>query len=716
MSSQVLGVLCLLCCCEAALLDRRLPRAILAGAQNLTSATNNSAETPCRGVPLDFAFVIDSSRSIRPRDYEKVKAFILDLLQFLEVGPDATRVALLQYGSVVQSEFPLNAHASRAEVERAVRAMQHLASGTMTGLALQYTMDTVFTEEQGARPAGLLIPRIAMVVTDGRPQDTVEAVAAEARRAGVQIFAIGVGRVDMKTLQAIGSQPHSEHVYLVANFSRIQTLNAVFQSKLCGGSDMCEMTDHQCQHICVSSPASYRCKCRLGYTLNTDGKTCIAAFCAVTDHGCAHICADLAARYECRCRPGFQLNTDLRTCSRTDYCDLGNHGCEQDCVSTPESYICRCKKGYILRLDGKTCSKVDHCGDGKHGCEHEAVNMEDSCVCKCRDGFRLRPNGKSCKRTDPCAAGPHACEQEHLSTGDSCVCRCRKGYVLRPDGKTCKKVDHCADGKHGCEQEAVNMENACVCKCRDGFTLAPDGKSCNKTECGNAVMDLVFIIDGSKSLGPINFELVKGFVNAVLDSLDVSRNGTRVGLLQYSTKVRTEFTLGRYASAGDVKEAVSRVQYMGGGSMTGMALRHMFQTSFTAKEGARLGVRRATIVLTDGRSQDDVVEWANKAKNAGVTMYALGVGKAIEEELKQIASEPEATHVFYAENFDQMGEITNRLKSGICQDKPSYADPCQCDNVVMFQMQATEKMIMLTQDIEAMTLRLENLERQLRHK
>ena len=194
-----------------------------------------TTETPCRGVPLDFAFVIDSSRSIRPQDYEKVKAFILDLLQFLEVGPDATRVALLQYGSVVQSEFPLNAHASRAEVERAVRAMQHLASGTMTGLALQYTMDTVFTEEQGARPAALLIPRIAMVVTDGRPQDTVEEVAAEARRAGVQIFAIGVGRVDMKTLQAIGSQPHSEHVYLVANFSRIQTLNSVFQSKLCGG-------------------------------------------------------------------------------------------------------------------------------------------------------------------------------------------------------------------------------------------------------------------------------------------------------------------------------------------------------------------------------------------------------------------------------------------------------------------------------------------------
>lgn len=40
------------------------------------------------------------------------------------------------------------------------------------------------------------------------------------------------------------------------------------------GSEMCEVVDHQCQHICVSSPASYRCKCRNGFILNPDGKTC----------------------------------------------------------------------------------------------------------------------------------------------------------------------------------------------------------------------------------------------------------------------------------------------------------------------------------------------------------------------------------------------------------------------------------------------------------
>uniref|UniRef100_A0A3B3XNV2 VWFA domain-containing protein n=1 Tax=Poecilia mexicana TaxID=48701 RepID=A0A3B3XNV2_9TELE len=354
-------------------------------------------KNPCKATALDFVFVIDSSRSIRPEDYDKVKTFIINLLQFLDVGLNSTRVGLLQYGSVVQPEFSLNTHTSKAQVEEAVRNMQHLATGTMTGLAIQYTMEVAFTEEQGARPKSLQIPRIAMIVTDGRPQDTVEEIAAEAREAGIQIFAIGVGRVEMKTLKAIGSQPHSEHVHLVANFSQIETLISVFKSKLCG--DMCKVVEHQCQHICVSSPASYRCRCRKGFTLNPDGKTCKGEsltvkhfqsscseavsdlppcclseaedMCAAADHGCDHICVNLADGYECRCRPGYELTIDLKTsfivnsadeqfhqvliAAGIDYCDLGNHGCEHNCVSLPGSYICSCMKGFLLAEDGKTC-------------------------------------------------------------------------------------------------------------------------------------------------------------------------------------------------------------------------------------------------------------------------------------------------------------------------------------------------------------------------
>lgn len=146
--------------------------------------------------------------------------------------------------------------------------------------------------------------------------------------------------------------------------------------------------------------------------------------------------------------------------------------------------------------------------------------------------------------------------------------------------------------------------------------------------CTEGPVDLVFVIDGSKSLGEENFEIVKQFVTGIIDSLTISPKAARVGLLQYSTQVRTEFTLRNFGSAKDMKKAVASMKYMGKGSMTGLALKHMFERSFTQIEGARplsARVPRVAIVFTDGRAQDDVSEWASKAKANGNVGWRCGL-------------------------------------------------------------------------------------------
>ena len=97
------------------------------------------------------------------------------------------------------------------------------------------------------------------------------------------------------------------------------------------------------------------------------------------------------------------------------------------------------------------------------------------------------------------------------------------------------------------------------------YTRAYTLKPCLPTfpACKSANIDLVLIIDGSKSVRPQNFELVKKFVNQVVDSLDVSLHGTRVGLVQYSSRVRTEFPLNMYHTADEIKAAVMKVGLSG---------------------------------------------------------------------------------------------------------------------------------------------------------
>ncbi|KAB0371940.1 hypothetical protein FD755_016878, partial [Muntiacus reevesi] len=663
----------------------------------------------CENKQADVVFIIDSSRSVNTQDYAKVKEFIVDILQFLDIGPDVTRVGLLQYGSTVKNEFSLKTFKRKSEVERAVKRMRHLSTGTMTGLAIQYALNIAFSEAEGARPLRENVPRVIMIVTDGRPQDSVAEVAAKARDTGILIFAIGVGQVDFNTLKAIGSEPHEDHVFLVANFSQIETLTSVFQKKLCT-VHMCSILEHNCAHFCINTPGSYVCRCKQGYTLNSDEKTCRTVdYCASENHGCEHECVNADGSYLCRCPKGFALNPDkktcarvdhcaeqdhgceqlclntedsfvcqcsegflinddLKTCSRVDYCLLSHHGCEYSCVNTDRSFVCECPEGHVLRGDGKTCAKLDACALGKHGCEHSCESSGDSFVCRCFEGYILREDGKTCRRKDVCQAVDHGCEHACVSTGESYVCKCMEGFRLAEDGRRCRRKDVCKSTHHGCEHICVNRGNSYICKCSKGFILAEDGRRCKR--CTEGPVDLVFVIDGSKSLGEDNFEIVKQFVTGIIDSLAISPKAARVGLLQYSTLVRTEFTLRNFSSARDMKKAVAHMKYMGKGSMTGLALKHMFERSFTQVEGARplsTRVPRVAIVFTDGRAQDDVSEWASKAQANGITMYAVGVGKAIEEELQEIASEPTEKHLFYAEDFSTMGEISAKLQKGICE-------------------------------------------------
>ncbi|XP_077191587.1 matrilin-4 [Paroedura picta] len=590
----------------------------------------------CKTGPLDIVFVIDSSRSVRPFEFETMRRFMIDIINNLEIGINATRVGVIQYSSQVQNVFSLKTFFNRADMEKAINGIVPLAQGTMTGLAIQYAMNVAFTTQEGARPLHKKIPRVAVIVTDGRPQDRVTDVAAQARAAGIEIYAVGVQRADMNSLRAMASPPLEEHVFLVESFDLIQQFGKQFQDKLCG-VDMCTEMDHGCQHTCVSIPDSFYCQCNPGYKLNADGKTCsIINACADGRHGCEHQCVSSLGSYTCRCRTGYYLNQDKKTCTMTNYCNFGNHSCQHECVSIVNGFYCRCRDGYTLQADGKSCQASDLCNSVEHGCEFKCV-----------------------------------------STAGSYHCVCPEGQQLQADKKTCNK-------------------------CKTGH------------------VDLVLVIDGSKSVRPQNFQLVKQFVNQIVDFLDVSPHGTRVGLVQYSSRVRTEFPLNQYTTAEDVKKAVQRVQYMEKGTMTGLALKHMLEHSFSEAEGARplsQNVPRIGLVFTDGRSQDDISDWARRSKESGIVMFAVGVGKAVESELREIASEPVDQHFSYSADFNTMTHIVDNLKLNICPEEgkgeTEFRNPCECEALVQFQSSTLAILEDLTEKLSQMTTRLEQLENQI---
>lgn len=53
-------------------------------------------------------------------------------------------------------------------------------------------------------------------------------------------------------------------------------------------------------------------------------------------------------------------------------------------------------------------------------------------------------------------------------------------------------------------------------------------------------------------------------------------------------------------------------------------------------------------------------------------MYAVGVGKAVEEELREIASDPVEKHSYYSADFTTISTIAENLKLNVC---PGTAQP-----------------------------------------
>ncbi|XP_077586707.1 uncharacterized protein LOC144205944 isoform X2 [Stigmatopora nigra] len=484
--------------------------------RNLISAI--TASSNCRNRPIDLVFIVDSSRSVRPAEFEKAKEFLIDMVDTLEIGSDATRVGLVNYASTVKIEFLLNTYFDKRALKEALARVQPLASGTMTGVAIRAAVDKAFVPEAGARPASMNIAKVAIVVTDGRPQDQVEEVSAAARAAGIEIYAVGVDRADLMSLRLMASRPLEDHVFYVETYGVIEKLTGKFRETLCGvdacsrghrcqqlcvsdhdgqsytcqcwagyvlnaDKRTCSRPDacsrgHDCQHICVNSGDSYVCKCASGYVLNADQKSCSRADPCAAGHDCEHICVDSGDSYVCKCHAGYVLNADGKSCSRVDPCARGND-CQHICVSNGNSYYCRCQAGYVLNLDQKTCSRPDACALG-HNCQHTCVNSGDSYVCKCRPGYVLNADGRTCSRPDACALGHH-CQHICVNSGDSYVCKCRAGYLLNADRRSCSRPDACALG-HDCQHICVNGGDSYVCKCRAGYLLNADRRTCSRPD------------------------------------------------------------------------------------------------------------------------------------------------------------------------------------------------------------------------------------------
>uniref|UniRef100_A0A673FMX9 Collagen alpha-1(XII) chain n=1 Tax=Sinocyclocheilus rhinocerous TaxID=307959 RepID=A0A673FMX9_9TELE len=213
-------------------------------------------------------------------------------------------------------------------------------------------------------------------------------------------------------------------------------------------------------------------------------------------------------------------------------------------------------------------------------------------------------------------------------------------------------------------EESIPILGQITSKCTPDTSMK---KPSETIKCSvSAVTDLVFLVDGSWSVGRENFKFIRSFIGAMAGAFDIGEDKTRVAIVQYSSDTKTEFNLNQYYRRPDVLRAIKNLPYKGGNTMTGDAMDYLVKNTFTVTAGARKGFPKVAMIITDGKSQDPVGEYAERLRNIGVEIFVLGIKGADEDELKEMASTPHSKHIYNVPNFDMISQVQKELITQVC--------------------------------------------------
>uniref|UniRef100_A0A8C4NLM0 VWFA domain-containing protein n=1 Tax=Eptatretus burgeri TaxID=7764 RepID=A0A8C4NLM0_EPTBU len=189
------------------------------------------ADQACRKAPMDVVFALDGS--ISDEAFSAVQLLVLNLVNNFDVGPQATRVGLVQYADQPQTEFPLDKHATKEALRNAIKQLRSIRGHAATGRALRHLVERSFSSLEGARPLGLGIRRLIVLLSSGRSIDDAVGPARDVHRAGLLLYTVDVDGASESLMHRIASKPSCVFVHSIGNPGRL--LPKICEGVMCPG-------------------------------------------------------------------------------------------------------------------------------------------------------------------------------------------------------------------------------------------------------------------------------------------------------------------------------------------------------------------------------------------------------------------------------------------------------------------------------------------------
>ncbi|XP_055882087.1 uncharacterized protein LOC106060719 isoform X4 [Biomphalaria glabrata] len=191
---------------------------------------------------LDLVVILDTSKSVGEKNFQKCIFFLEGVVANLSIAPDSVRVALLRYSDKAQVVSYLNDDMEKQEKLKAVGSIQYIEGSTYTDLALELTNEEVLSPERGDRSN---VSDLVVLITDGESSNkssTKNQSVKLKNRNNLKIFTLGIGsEIDDEELEAIATS--NDLSLILESFENLAEIIAPMTSVTCSGGSVLDPTE-----------------------------------------------------------------------------------------------------------------------------------------------------------------------------------------------------------------------------------------------------------------------------------------------------------------------------------------------------------------------------------------------------------------------------------------------------------------------------------------
>ena len=170
-----------------------------------------------------------------------------------------------------------------------------------------------------------------------------------------------------------------------------------------------------------------------------------------------------------------------------------------------------------------------------------------------------------------------------------------------------------------------------------------------------------------------DYQREKDFLKALAGSFGVSADGSRAGVVTFSYNAEHSIKLDDHTDVVSFNKAVDQIPLMGSTTRIDKALLLAQVELFSSSNGARPGVPKILVLLTDGsQTQDsdaiDPGDVADDIRSNGIRVLVIGIGAGVNQtELEHLGGGKENT--FSAASFDELisGEFIKKVTDKNCE-------------------------------------------------